>query len=264
MIISLSRKTFIWLTLFCSITFNFSLFSPAFSDENIFDSLPPDIKEEGFFRTSLAAKWIGEHQLLAESLAGAISSDPTPQKIKNYLHNTVWDDSHIYSYFGSKDGIMTITPSLALPEGYDPRRRPWYDKTLSARKTTLSAPYQNLPTNDFILTLTTPAFHGTDILGIVGIDINTKNLEKLTKPETGTGVSQVFWINKKGEILLHPDRELSSSSITSIFPTKNLKIKENYAVTVENQPGTILAFFKVTDIPVSDWYLCFVLDEDNK
>lgn len=54
-------------------------------------------------------------------------------------------DSRISSvYFGDKYGNMFIYPEQELPEGYDPRVRPWYQEAVKAGKGVWSDPTRTL------------------------------------------------------------------------------------------------------------------------
>ncbi|WP_120497933.1 cache domain-containing protein [Kiloniella sp. EL199] len=236
----------------------------ATADNTALKTVPLEVKEAGYSKSSKVSEWIGKHQFLIESFGQAISSGSKPQRVKSYLNNTVWDDDYLYSYFGSEDGIITILPDFEYPEGYDPRNRPWYTRTKKAKVTTLSDPYHNAATDGFILTITTPVFNGTNLLGIFGSDINAQALVKLLKTEIKKGVSQFFLINRQGKILLHTSTVQSLHSLKHALSTEHVEIKENHAVTLGDQKGTILTFYKINGIPASDWYICAAFSKKNK
>ncbi len=51
---------------------------------------------------------------------------------------------------------MTMWPADELPEGYDPRERPWYKDAVAAKASTLTEPYQDAASGKLIVTVATP------------------------------------------------------------------------------------------------------------
>ena len=149
-------------------------------------------------------------------------------------------------------------PELALPKGYDPRHRPWYVKTHTTMTTTLSAPYEDAGTEEFVLTLTTPVLKDTEFLGVFGVDINTHSLVSILASETNTEIDQFFIVNQNGKVLLHPNSKLSNNFLSDIFQTESIKIQENQTITLDEAIDKTLIFYKIMNLPASDWYLCAV------
>ncbi|WP_299379236.1 cache domain-containing protein [uncultured Kiloniella sp.] len=244
------------LTAFICTCVQLTFLSGASSYDEVFHNLGSDIKEAGYSKSLKISQWVGDHQILVESFQHAISTAPEPRNVKSFLDNIAWDDSYIYSYFGSNDGDMTMIPALTLPPGYDPRNRPWYSRTHDAMTTTLSEPYEDAGTKELILTLTTPVLNDEKFLGVFGVDINTRTLINLLTPEATTGINQFFIVTQDGKILFHPNKDVSLTFLNDTFQTGHIDIKDNYAVTLENSAGTTLLFYKIMNLPASNWYLC--------
>ncbi|KKJ77989.1 hypothetical protein WH95_06165 [Kiloniella litopenaei] len=251
------------LTAFVFVCVQLTYLSSASSNEEAFHKLPLNIKEAGYAKSLKISKWVREHQLLVESFQHAISTAPDPESVRSFLNNIAWDDSYFFSYFGSSNGDMTMFPELALPKGYDPRRRPWYLKTRTAMTTTLSDPYQDAGTEEFVLTLTTPVLKDTEFLGVFGVDINTRPLVSILTSETYTEIDQFFIVNQNGKVLLHPNSKLSNNSLIDIFQTEPLEIQENQAIALNEAIDKTLVFYKIMNLPVSGWYLCAVINNKS-
>nr|BFE92475.1 hypothetical protein GCM10020185_30110 [Pseudomonas brassicacearum subsp. brassicacearum] len=64
-----------------------------------------------------------------------------------------------------------------MPDGYDPRQRPWYKQAVTADKTMLTPPYL-AAVGGLVVTVALPVKHNGELLGVVGGDLSLETLVK--------------------------------------------------------------------------------------
>jgi len=121
------------------------------------------------------------------------------------------------AYVGLEDGTMYLGSQSKLPEGYDPRKRPWYVKAKETRTLGITDVYIDATTQSPIVTIMAPVFQGSTFIGVFGIDIGLDDLTKSISNinfNGGYGVLQ----DTKGIIIAHPNKELYGKDLATILP----------------------------------------------
>lgn len=122
------------------------------------------------------------------------------------------------SYVALEDGTMYLGSQSKLPEGYDPRIRPWYAKAKETKKLGITDVYMDATTKSPIVTIMAPIFQSNTLIGVFGIDIGLDDLTKAISNVNfngGYGVLQ----DTKGLIIAHPNKELHGKDLATILPT---------------------------------------------
>jgi len=121
------------------------------------------------------------------------------------------------SYVGLEDGTMYLGSQSKLPEGYDPRKRPWYVKAKETGKLGITDVYMDATTKSPIVTIMAPFFNAGTLMGVFGIDIGLDDLTKSISNinfNGGYGVLQ----DTKGLIIAHPNKELHGKDLATLLP----------------------------------------------
>ena len=122
------------------------------------------------------------------------------------------------AYVGLEDGTMTLGSKSKLPEGYDPRIRPWYTKAKETRQLGITDVYMDATTKKPIVTIFAPIMETEKkLIGVFGIDISLDDLTKAignVNFNGGYGVLQ----DTKGFIIAHPNKELHGKELAKILP----------------------------------------------
>jgi methyl-accepting chemotaxis protein len=229
---------------------------------SIRDALVSKLTESGSLATAGISNWLDGRRLLVESLANNIARDSSPSNVSAVASGQALAESFIYSYFGSADGTMTMYPSEELPPDYDPRKRPWYTDAVSVGDSTLTEPYTDASTGQLIVTATTPVFDGTNLLGVVGGDIDIGILGDLVRSIDLGGVGYGFLVNDQGTVLIHPSPEFTLKPLSEVFPGSTPAVIEGMEDVIEGDGDQLFTFFRVNGLPSVNWYLGFALDRD--
>ncbi len=93
-------------------------------------------------------------------------------------HGALARDLWFYQDQATKGWWTATTPPV--PQGYDPRERPWFKAAVAANGVTWSKPYRFASTNDLGITLSAPIKDRTGALwGVVGVDFSMNALAAL-------------------------------------------------------------------------------------
>ncbi len=83
----------------------------------------------------------------------------------------------LHVYVGTDTGIIDIRPYTKMPDGYDPRKRPWYQEAIkNPGKPVVTAPYKDASSNSMVVTITEAL---PDKHGVVGADVTLGALTKM-------------------------------------------------------------------------------------
>lgn len=151
--------------------------------------------------------------------------------------------------------------------GYDPRTRPWYKKALEEKKMVLIGPYEDRTTKEMTFTIARPLIKDGQIAGIIGADLQLKQLfTEVTAFESGAN-SQVFLLNDQSLVIAHQNPNFQLQPVSRLYPqisenTLN-ELTTNAALTsVETKDGTKLV--RIVGIPNSSWQLGIEVDEETE
>lgn len=110
-------------------------------------------------------------------------------------------------YVGSEKGEMFIAPDNILPDGFDPRERPWYQDTLLNKgKTVWTRPYLDVVTGDLIFSLAHEVVDETgNRFGVLAIDVKLSEMVAFIKTEKISENGILILISQYGDLIVGPE-----------------------------------------------------------
>ncbi|WP_032077744.1 methyl-accepting chemotaxis protein [Clostridium drakei] len=129
--------------------------------------------------------------------------------------NNVYAQSHkevSAAYLGVSDGRMLVQPKQDLPQGYDPRKRPWYPQGVSKNgEIVLTDPYEDaFNKGQYVVSYVKSIKDATSgqVIGVAGIDIKlTQIAQQVANSKIGDS-GYVSVIDGTGTIIAHKDSSL--------------------------------------------------------
>jgi len=159
-------------------------------------------------------------------------------------------------YFGEPNGTFTRAPFFKLPEGYDPRRRPWYKAALATHDLVVINPYRSASTEKLIMTLAVPVEKDGQLLGVVGADLDLDTIKTFLASFDLGGLGHVFLVDSAGVVLVHPDPQRILKPFAEGF-----KIEDHLGGSIaQAQGGTYTAFHPLGAVR---WYVGVSIDRDK-
>ncbi|SFX81725.1 cache domain-containing protein, partial [Marinospirillum alkaliphilum] len=120
-------------------------------------------------------------------------------------------------YVGTNRGEMIQSqPPGQLPEGFDPRVRPWYLQARSENRLILTQPYVDAVTGDLIISLAKPLKHEPD--SILGADLMISGIVRQLLATETRWTSRIWMLNDQQALLAHPDPAMLQRQLKDVLP----------------------------------------------
>ncbi|WP_325436358.1 methyl-accepting chemotaxis protein [Pseudomonas nitroreducens] len=240
----------------------FTLYNDYLQRNAIREDLEDYLREMGDVSASNIQNWLSGRLLLIESTAQTIARDSAADHLSALLEQDTLRKTFNFTYLGQEDGTFTMRPNSAMPDGYDPRTRPWYKDAVSAGGTTLTEPYIDAATQELIMTVATPARAGGKTVGVVGGDLGLQTLVQIINSLDFSGMGYAFLVSGDGKILVHPDKSFIMKSLADIYPQNTPRIGGGFSEAELNGHTRILSFTQVKGLPSVNWYIGLSIDKD--
>ncbi|CAG9295184.1 methyl-accepting chemotaxis protein [Celerinatantimonas diazotrophica] len=152
------------------------------------------------------------------------------------------------TYLGTSQGqFITGDTSYKLPDGYDPRDRPWYQQ---AKKLGLykSAPYLDKGTHALVMSLLQSVPDG-----VYGVDLSLDKMVAQLKALSNENM-QAFLVGHNGKILVYPKAKWELKELNELSPKLNLDSLQQHQLIDANVDG-VESLVSFTPVPHTQWYL---------
>ncbi|HBO4446172.1 TPA: methyl-accepting chemotaxis protein PctA [Pseudomonas aeruginosa] len=241
----------------------FTLYNDYLQRNAIREDLESYLREMGDVTSSNIQNWLGGRLLLVEQTAQTLARDHSPETVSALLEQPALTSTFSFTYLGQQDGIFTMRPDSPMPAGYDPRSRPWYKDAVAAGGLTLTEPYVDAATQELIITAATPVKAAGNTLGVVGGDLSLKTLVQIINSLDFSGMGYAFLVSGDGKILVHPDKEQVTKTLSEVYPQNTPKIATGFSEAELHGHTRILAFTPIKGLPSVTWYLALSIDKDK-
>lgn len=241
----------------------FTLYNDYLQRNAIRDDLNNYLHEIGDVTASNIQTWLTGRIALVENAAQNIAINPEPSAVASLLEQKALTSSFMATYVGDSKGAFTIRPDTKMPEGFDPRVRPWYKGAQSSNGSTLTEPYIDAATGKLIISVATPSTQGTQSIGVVGGDLSLQTLVDNIGALNFGGMGYAFLVSADGKVLVHPDKNLVMKTLADVYPNNTPKISADFSQVEANGKDTIVTFTPIKGLPSVNWYLGIAVDKDK-
>ncbi len=166
-------------------------------------------------------------------------------------------------FMGTNQGGFTMYPPDSMPDGYDPRKRPWYMETMaSSKETVLSSAYMSTTGEPVSSILARIKDKSGRVVGIAAMDVNLVTLTEVTSSIKLGRTGYVMLMEGDGTILSDPHhKELNFKKAGET----GLKALEDIAKTATGTFATEIdgkgKLVSVITSQSTGWKLAYVIDE---
>ncbi|MDC7824034.1 methyl-accepting chemotaxis protein [Pseudomonas sp. BLCC-B13] len=237
----------------------FTLYNDYLQRNAIRSDLEHELDSLGQVTASNIQNWLSGRILLVENVAQSIDETSTPDSLVKTLESKVLTSTFDFTYLGAADGSFTMRPDSEMPDGYDPRTRPWYKDAMSAGGSTLTEPYVDAATSKLIITIATPA--GSS--GVVGGDLSLDTLVQIINSLDFDGIGYAFLLSADGKILVHPNKDLVMKTLKEVYPQNTPTVSAGVTEAELDGVERILTFTPVKGLPSVNWYVGLSIDKDK-
>ncbi len=256
-----SHKILLAASLIVMIAFTlFTLYNDFLQRNAIREDLENYLEEMGETTSTNIKNLFDGRILLVQNVAQNIAAFPEADKIGTLLGQQALVSSFLTIYLGDVNGGFTIRPQTKMPDGYDPRVRPWYKDGMAANGAILTEPYIDVSTGKMVISVVATAARN---VGVVGGDLALDGLTEIINSLNFGGMGYAFLINDQGKILVHPDKNLVMKSLSDLFPQNTPRISKEPSEVQLDGKTRILSFAPVKGLPSANWYIGLSVDKDE-
>ena len=242
---------------------SFTLYNDWLQRNAIRDDLNNYLNEMGEVTAGNIQTWLNGRILLIENAAQNISINPEPANVASLLEQKTLTSTFMATYLGDATGHFTIRPDTKMPEGFDPRVRPWYKGAEGSSTSTLTEPYIDAATGQLIISIATASKKAGQSVGVVGGDLSLQSLIDTLAARDFDGMGYVFLVSADGKILVHPDKALVMKSLKDAFPQDTPRISGDFSEVTVDGKTRIVTFAPIKGLPSVNWYIGLSVDKDQ-
>ena len=206
------------------------------------------------------ANWFSGRQFLIENAAQNVRTVAEGTPITSLYDQDAYTSQFEAIYFGAEaDGGFHAVPELNLPEGYDPRKRPWYQDVVAKKATVLTKPYADASSGELIVSIAAPVFEGSKTLGVVGGDFSIAALVNMLADIKIDG-GYMFLASDDGTILAHQNAELVGKNLSEAFEGETPQLAIDVQDVREAGVDRLVSFAAIPDMPSVNWFVGTSID----
>ncbi|WP_130927197.1 methyl-accepting chemotaxis protein [Pseudomonas sp. Sample_14] len=242
---------------------SFTLYNDWLQRNAIRDDLNNYLNEMGEVTAGNIQTWLSGRILLIENSAQNIAINPEPATVASLLEQKSLTSTFMATYLGDATGHFTIRPDVKMPDGFDPRVRPWYKGAESSSTSTLTEPYIDAATGQLIISIATASKKSGQSVGVVGGDLSLQSLVDTLAARDFDGMGYAFLISADGKILVHPDKALVMKSLKEAYPQDTPRISSDFSEVSVDGKTRIVTFAPIKGLPSVNWYIGLSIDKDQ-
>lgn len=208
------------------------------------------------------SNWFDGRILLIQNLAQNIAINPDQANLVSLLEQPALTSTFQYSYLGGAQGQFTMRPNDAMPAGYDPRTRPWYQIGQNSNGPALTEPYVDVSTHKLVITVVTPSKTAGQTLGVVGGDLTLDRIVQILNSLDFGGMGYAFLVDSAGKILVHPDANVVMKNLSDLYPGNVPKLTGELSEIQVDGKSRLVTFVPVKGLPSVNWYVGISVDKD--
>ncbi|MES2871789.1 MAG: methyl-accepting chemotaxis protein [Pseudomonadota bacterium] len=240
----------------------FTLYNDYLQRNTIKQNIESSVQQAGNLTASSVQNWLSGRILVLESLAQNVAHQGSQADLPGLVDQPAFTSNFQFTYVGQANGVFTQRPDAKMPDGYDPRQRPWYKQSVNAGQTMLTPPYM-AAVGGLIVTIAMPVKKDGDLLGVVGGDLSLDSLVKIINSVDSGGLGYAFLVSGDGQVIVSPDKDQVMKNLKDIYPASSLNIKKGIQEVTLNGHERIISFTPVTGLPSADWYIGQSLDKEK-
>ncbi|WP_047337651.1 MULTISPECIES: methyl-accepting chemotaxis protein [Pseudomonas] len=241
----------------------FTLYNDYLQRNAIREDLDNYLQEMGDVTAKNIQTWLAGRALLIENISQSVALNTDPANVSNLLEQKSVSSTFMGAYLGNNDGTFIIRPNSKMPDGYDPRARPWYKSAENSNGSALTEPYIDLASGQLVISIVDSVIKAGQRIGVVGGDLSLQAITDSINALDFGGMGYAFLISADGKILVHPDKNLVMKTLKDVYPQDTPKISSELSeITVDGKPR-IVTFTQIKGLSSVNWYIGLSVDKNK-
>lgn len=217
--------------------------------------------------------WIEDEKMVAVGavnsiVAGGRKDDPFLQLVVNT--HAADRDELLNLYVGTKDSrFIQSNTKAAIPEGYDPVQRGWYQQAAQEGAAIVTDPYVDAITGQMCTTIAMPIYMNGELEGVIGLDVTTETVMNLTESINYTSGVYGFLVDSSDNYITHKNNaykptENSAVAVKDVMPELSALIAgaNNEVAKLRDYDGTD-SYIALADVESSGWKMGVVISASD-
>ncbi|MCW8275401.1 methyl-accepting chemotaxis protein [Pseudomonas sp. PCH199] len=242
---------------------SFTLYNDYLQRNAIRKDLDNYLQEMGRVTANNIQTWLAGRSLLVENLSQTVALNPDADNVAKLLVQKAVTSTFMGAYLGNKDGSFIIRPDSKMPDGYDPRARPWYKSAQSTSGSALTEPYIDLASGQLVISIVDSVIKDGQNIGVVGGDLSLQVIADSLKALDFDGMGYAFLISSDGKILVHPDKALAMKTLKDVYPQDTPAISSELSEIQVGGKTRIMTFTPIKGLSSVNWYIGLSVDKDK-
>jgi methyl-accepting chemotaxis protein len=242
---------------------SFTLYNDYLQRNAIRQDLDNYLQEMGTVTAKNIQTWLAGRSLLIENLSQSVALNPDMGNVANLLEQKAVTSSFMGAYLGNKDGSFLIRPDSKMPDGYDPRARPWYKSAENSSGSALTEPYIDLASGQLVISIVNSVLKGGQNVGVVGGDLSLQVIADSINALDFGGMGYAFLVSADGKILVHPDKALVMKTLKDVYPQNTPRLGKDLSEIEVNGKTRIVTFTQIKGLSSVNWYIGLSVDKDK-
>ncbi|KQZ93400.1 chemotaxis protein [Pseudomonas sp. Root562] len=242
---------------------SFTLYNDYLQRNAIREDLDNYLNEMGDVTANNIQTWLAGRILLIENLSQNIAINPEQANVAALLEQKALTSTFMASYLGDATGHFTIRPDAKMPDGFDPRVRPWYKGAENSSTPTLTEPYIDAATGQTIISMAMASKKSGQSIGVIGGDLSLQTLIDTLSARDFDGMGYAFLVSADGKILVHPDKALVMKSLSEAYPKDTPRIGNGFSEVDVDGKTRIVSFTPIKGLPSVNWYIGLSIDKEK-
>ncbi len=241
----------------------FTLYNDYLQRNAIRRDLDNYLQEMGDVTAKNIQTWLAGRALLIENLSQSVALNSDKTNVSLLLEQKAVTSTFMGAYLGNKDGSFIIRPDSKMPDGYDPRARPWYKSAESTSGSALTEPYIDLASGQLVISIVDSVLKGGQRIGVVGGDLSLQVIADSINALDFDGMGYAFLVSADGKVLVHPDKNLVMKNLKDIYPQDTPRISTELSEITADGKTRIVTFTQIKGLSSVNWYIGLSVDKDK-
>ncbi|MGF6329092.1 methyl-accepting chemotaxis protein [Pseudomonas sp. BS3782 TE3695] len=242
---------------------SFTLYNDYLQRNAIRNDLDNYLQEMGSVTANNIQTWLAGRSLLIENLSQNVALNANIDNVSKLLEQKAVTSTFMGAYLGNQDGTFIIRPDSKMPDGYDPRVRPWYKSAQSTGGSALTEPYIDLASGQLVISIVNSVLKEGQSIGVVGGDLSLQVIADSLNALDFDGMGYAFLISADGKILVHPDKALAMKSLSEAYPKNTPRISNELSEIDVDGKTRIVTFTPIKGLSSVNWYIGLSVDKDK-
>ncbi|EPL09136.1 methyl-accepting chemotaxis transducer [Pseudomonas sp. CF161] len=241
----------------------FTLYNDYLQRNAIRRDLDNYLQEMGDVTAKNIQTWLAGRALLIENLSQSVAINSDKANVSLLLEQKAVTSTFMGAYLGNNDGSFIIRPDSKMPDGYDPRARPWYKSAESTSGSALTEPYIDLASGQLVISIVDSVLKGGQRIGVVGGDLSLQVIADSINALDFDGMGYAFLVSADGKVLVHPDKNLVMKNLKDIYPQDTPRISTELSEITADGKTRIVTFTQIKGLSSVNWYIGLSVDKDK-